>query len=587
MLWIALNLPQLPLDTVLRLQSRPADGVPSCLAPLVVTHKKRVGWCNPAALEAGIRLGMSEANAWSMAADLLVHPRNPLEEQQALQEAALWTLHFTPHVSLSSSLQGWGLLAEVAPSLRLFDGLHNLQRRLARGIAELGLQACWATAPTAAGAWLMAQTAPLRSLEAGAAATSAPSPRRHASQGPRPEPRPELRQELRQDPQPESRQNPRQDSRPNAKPNAKPDAGPDPRTDARPHQPDIAIALSMAQASALLDALPLHVLDSAQAHLATLTGIGCSTLGQLRRLPRAGLARRFGKALLSEIDRAYGNEVQVHRWYEAPETIDLKLELPARVDSTDALLFASRRLLLQLTGWLTARHAAVAGITLWLHHEPLHRRGEGNTARSTPVTILLAAPSRDADHLGLLLRERLGHVVLVAPVIEIALVADQIATQAAPNTELFPTLASDTENIGRLVERLQSRLGPAAVCQLATSADHRPERSHVSPALLQRRAALRRPALSITVGAGTMGRPAWLLTQPLALLTRQHKPFYQSPLTLLAGPERIESGWWDDALALRDYFIAENDRHVLLWIFRLRPDVQEREADWFLHGFFA
>ncbi|MBC7414397.1 MAG: DNA polymerase Y family protein [Herminiimonas sp.] len=467
---------------------------------------------------------MSEANAWSMAADLLVHPRNLLQEQQALQEAALWALHFTPHVSLASSLQGWGLLAEVAPSLRLFEGLHNLQRRLAGGIAELGLQACWATAPTAAGAWLMAQVAPLCGLGAEAAMQNAG-------------------------------------------------------------------ALSMAQASAVFDGLPLHVLDSAQPHLATLTGIGCATLGQLRRLPRGGLARRFGKSLLSEIDRAYGDEVQVHRWYEAPEKIDLKLELPARVDSTDALLFAARRLLLQLTGWLTARHAAVAGITLWLHHEPLHRRGEGNTARSTPVTILLAAPSRDADHLGLLLRERLGHVVLVAPVIEIALVADQIATQAAPNTELFPTPANDTENIGRLVERLQSRLGPEAVRRLATEADHRPEKSHASPALLQRRAVPRRPAISIPAGVdGTMNaimRPGWLLTQPLALLTRQHKPFYQSPLTLLAGPERIESGWWDDALALRDYFIAENDRHVLLWIFRLRPDVQEREADWFLHGFFA
>lgn len=547
MLWIALNLPQLPLDTVLRLQPRPADGVPACLAPLVVTHKKRVGWCNPAALEAGIRLGMSEANAWSMASNLLVHPRNPLEEQQALQEAALWTLHFTPHVSLASSLQGWGLLAEVAPSLRLFDGLHNLQRRLAHGIAELGLQARWATAPTAAGAWLMAQTAPVRSLDVPTTPAPPQKQKQHATPG-----------------QPQNEQQ-----------------------DPRQNQHDITSALSMAQASALLDALPLRVLDSAQDHLATLTGIGCATLGQLRRLPRAGLARRFGKALLTEIDRAYGNEVQVHRWYEAPETIDLKLELPARVDSTDALLFAARRLLLQLTGWLTARHAAVAGITLWLHHEPLHRRGEGNTARSTPVTILLAAPSRDADHLGLLLRERLGHVVLVAPVVEIALVADQIATQAAPNTELFPTLANDTENIGRLVERLQSRLGPAAVCQLATHADHRPERSHASPVLLQRRPVVRRPALSIPLGASTLGRPGWLLTQPMALLTRQHKPFYQSPLTLLAGPERIESGWWDDALALRDYFIAENDRHVLLWIFRLRPDVQEREADWFLHGFFA
>ena len=512
----------------------------------MVTHKKRVGWCNPAAIEAGIRLGMSEANAWSMAADLQVHPRDVLKEQQALQEAALWALHFTPQVALQTSVHGCGLLAEVAPSLRLFEGLQKLLAQLARGIAELGLQGGWASAPTATGAWLLAQTAPLTVIDATAVRATAYLP-----------------------------------------------------------------GQSLAQAAALLDALPLHVLDAAQEHLATLTGIGCSTLGQLRRLPRGGLARRFGKALLNEIDRAYGDQPEVHRWFEAPETIDLKLELPARVENTEALLFAARRLLLQLTGWLTARHAAVAGITLWLHHEPARKRDStgavATSAASTPVAILLAAPSRDADHLGLLLRERLAHVVLVAPVVEIALVADNITLQAAPNTELFPTVASDTETIGRLVERLQSRLGTEAVRLLATSADHRPERSHASSALLQRRAPVRRSAARTGPGtaaktatganAGNTGagialppvamRPGWLLPQPLALLTRQDKPFYQSPLTLLAGPDRIETGWWDDALALRDYFIAENDRHVLLWIFRLRPDGRGVDDGWFLHGFFA
>lgn len=524
MLWIALNLPQLPLDSILRLQPRDAAQLQAqAAAPVVVTHKKRVGWCSPAALDAGIRPGMSEANAWSMTAALQVHARDPERERQALQEAALWTLHFTPHVVLQTTTQTPGLLAEVGPSLRLFGGLAKLRAQLVRGIAELGLQAACAVAPTAAGAWLLAQAAGPAAAEAGA------------------------------------------------------------KAEAEATDP---IVPSTADATRLLDALPLSVLESAQPHRETLAGIGCTTLGQLRRLPRAGLARRFGKGLLTEIDRAYGNLAEAHRWFEAPEAIDLKLELPARVEHADALLFAARRLLLQLTGWLTARHAAVAGITLWLHHEP-RRKDE---RQSTPLTILLAAPSRDADHLGLLMRERLGQLVLRAPVIEIALVADRIIAQAAPNTELFPTLASDAENTGRLVERLQSRLGTEAVRCLAIRPDHRPERSHDSPILLQGRPAIRSrnagmtppPALAVPAM-----RPGWLLPQPLALLTRQHKPFYQSPLTLLAGPERIEAGWWDDALALRDYFIAENDRHVLLWIFRLRPDAQGREDGWFLHGFFA
>ena len=515
--------------------------------PLAVTHKKRVGWCNPAAVDAGIVPGMSEANAWSMAAGLQLQARDLLQESQALREAALGMLHFTPHVTLriplQSALHGYGLLAEVAPSLRLFDGLPKLLAQLARGVAELGLQGCWATAPTATAAWLLAQTAPLTAIDARSIRTPAYLPG-HTS----------------------------------------------------------------ADAAVLLDALPLQVLDAAQAHLVTLAGIGCNTLGQLRRLPRGGLARRFGKALLGELDRAYGDQPEAQCWFEAPETIDLKLELPARVENTEALLFAVRRLLLQLTGWLGARHAAVTGITLWLHHEPAHRRDDGSACvnaavstthsitRSTPVIIILAVPSRDADHLGLLLRERLANVALIAPVIDIALTADQIVLQAAPNATLFPTIVGDTESVARLVERLQSRLGTESVRLLATNADHRPECSHASTAMLQQRrlpastsgaAVTRHIGTSNSTSAVDTMRPGWLLPQPLALLTRQHKPFYQSPLTLLAGPDRIESGWWDDALALRDYFIAENDRHVLLWIFRLRPDGQGLDDDWFLHGFFA
>ena len=54
-------------------------------------------------------------------------------------------------------------------------------------------------------------------------------------------------------------------------------------------------------------------------------------------------------------------------------------------------------------------------------------------------------------------------------------------------------------------------------------------------------------------------RPAWLMETPLELKLQRQQPVYGSPLKLIAGPERIEAGWWDDALIARDYFIAEND----------------------------
>lgn len=492
---------QLPLDTALRSQARHDVGTDAVAErPAVVCERKQVGWCNRAAEDAGIQPGMSDSNAHALASDLSLYPRDEAAEARALKEAALWCLHFTPHVTLRDA----GIVMEVGPSLRLFRGLNKLAMQLLSGMQELGLQVQAACAPTATGAWLRAQ---------GGDAIPVYSPRHPVAQ--------------------------------------------------------------------LLDPLPLWVLQHAQPHLETLSGIGCTTLAQLRRLPRKGLTRRFGNDLLRELDRAYDLEAEAHAWFEAPAVFDAKLELLARVESAEALLFAVRRLLLQLTGWLTARHAAVAGITLQLHHESSRHRD----SRSTPVQLALGMPSRDIEHLTLLLRERLARLDLAAPVIEVSLHADQVVEQAAPNTELFPMPASDAESTERLVERLQSRLGPHAVQQLSLFADHRPECSmRIATYDGKRR---QRAGIQDVLPHSASLRPTWLLKEPVALVTRQHKPFYQSPLQLLAGPERIEAGWWDDAPATRDYFVALNDKHMLLWIFRLRTIDEAAGSGWFLHGFFG
>jgi protein ImuB len=54
-------------------------------------------------------------------------------------------------------------------------------------------------------------------------------------------------------------------------------------------------------------------------------------------------------------------------------------------------------------------------------------------------------------------------------------------------------------------------------------------------------------------------------------------------LSLLTGPERIESGWWDGHDIARDYFVACNPAEAMLWIYRER----RAKGQWYLHGFFA
>jgi protein ImuB len=125
------------------------------------------------------------------------------------------------------------------------------------------------------------------------------------------------------------------------------------------------------------------------------------------------------------------------------------------------------------------------------------------------------------------------------------------------------------------------------VQRLELVADHRPERAL---AWVPADAASPHAATAAQRSdAGAPTRPLWLLREPLALPERASRPWLDgSPLQLLAGPERIESGWWDGALAARDYFIARACDGTLVWVFRVRlPLMAGDGAGWFLQGRFA
>jgi protein ImuB len=78
-----------------------------------------------------------------------------------------------------------------------------------------------------------------------------------------------------------------------------------------------------------------------------------------------------------------------------------------------------------------------------------------------------------------------------------------------------------------------------------------------------------------------------LLSEPEPLHERQSRPLLDGrPLQLLAGPQRIEAGWWDGAAAVRDYFIAQAHDGALVWVYRGRLALPADQG-WFLHGRFG
>jgi protein ImuB len=308
-----------------------------------------------------------------------------------------------------------------------------------------------------------------------------------------------------------------------------------------------------AQLEKALGALSVRLLDQSQDTLASLEMIGAQTFGDCLRFPRAGMARRFGQSLLDELDRALGRLPEAREFFVPPHSFERRLELPSQVHEAEVLLFASRRLLLELEGYLGLRQAGVLEFDLVCSHEDVP---------DTVLKVGFAEPTRALDRMLLLLRETLGRTRLSAPVHTIMLHASRIQAMELSNLDMFQDSA-ETGDGNLLLERLRIRLGKDAVFNIAPAADHRPElawrhcetgEEFVSPSKLQ--------------------RPLWLLPKPM--------PCQKERLELKSGPERIESGWWDGMDVVRDYYVAQGRNGSLLWVFHDRSS-----GAWFVHGLFA
>lgn len=331
----------------------------------------------------------------------------------------------------------------------------------------------------------------------------------------------------------------------------------------------------------LLDTLPMDTLSAVHPHRLTLEHIGCRTLGDVRALPRGGVARRFDAQLLRALDQAYGLAPEAHEWVALPEVFDERLELMARVEQAPALLFGARRLLRLLSGWLAARRAGVTAFTLHWAHDAMRSRAAGEGGE---ITIRTAEPTRDIEHLCRLLAEHLARVALLAPVGDLRLVATEVQPLHDVSASLLPDTVRQGEKLGLVLERLAARLGPQRVLRPVLCEDHRPEwMCRWQPAALP---------LPRKGAPGTdLPQPGFLLPVPLRLLMQGDRPVYLGRLVLLLGPQRVEGGWWDrvgdeDRMrhVVRDYWVALSAEAGVLWVFQTRLD---GEPAWFLHGHFA
>lgn len=301
---------------------------------------------------------------------------------------------------------------------------------------------------------------------------------------------------------------------------------------------------------------PLQALPLAPALLASLAGSGFTRLGEVLALPAEVLAHRFESGLVDYLARLSGRRADPRRALQPPPVYRRRFQLLGEVTHTEGLLFPLQRLLAELQHYLRARDTGVQQLDLYLAHP--HRP-------SSIIELAMSAATRDARHLSLLLRERLSRVVLEAPVREIELVAEHFVAPDTPQLDLFDDRRRQARVWHETVEKLIARLGPENVWSLGLAGAHRPEKSW-------RRVAPQDEPIKLPQYR-SRARPTWLIEPPRRL---PHAP------ARLGSVERIESGWWDGADAVRDYYVARLDEGVKAWVYR-----EPASDGWFVQGLWA
>jgi protein ImuB len=314
--------------------------------------------------------------------------------------------------------------------------------------------------------------------------------------------------------------------------------------------------------------------------LETLRAMGITRIGELLRLPRAGLARRLGPAAVLDLDIALARQAAPRRAFVPRERFRERCDFETEVGTVVYLQKALEPVVERCARFLRERQAGVQALELRLRHRVLP---------VTRVHLGLASITSERGRLADVLNEKLHRLELGAAVRGMELLSGPLQPLSAASLDAFAGVraggmrAGDLRGGGRttapqLVERLRARLGEAAVYGVVPIAEHRPEAAWQRVHELRLTSVVRRAPDAC---AGDMPRPVWLLKEPV-LLSADLQELRRKGLILEEGPERIESGWWDGKDVTRDYYIARQPHGARWWIF------QERQSNgWYLHGVFA
>ena len=334
--------------------------------------------------------------------------------------------------------------------------------------------------------------------------------------------------------------------------------------------------------------LPVAALRLEGGQVDGLRKLGFDRVEQLIGTPRGPLARRFGRTLHQQLDRALGHAPEAIEPIFPPEVPRCRRGLLEPIATPEAFGRVIGDLVSDLVGQLVQLGKGARRLDCWFHRVDGHAQA---------IRIGTAAPTRDAAHLAKLLQGRVDQVEPGLGIEAMTLVAPLVEPLGSSQADLARAAHKEAD-IGALVDALTNRFGPASLHRAAPRPGGMPERSVASVAALDRGGGAR--------WADDLPRPGRLIDPPQPIQVTAMLPDHPPAMFVWKrkryrviqadGPERLHGEWWREAghealqpYAVRDYFQVEVEGGGRYWLFRLGDG--ERTATgpmtWFIHGAFA
>lgn len=314
-----------------------------------------------------------------------------------------------------------------------------------------------------------------------------------------------------------------------------------------------------------LEQYPLSATELDAKQIDKLARVGIRDIQALLALPMQEIARRFDIDLVNYVGRLLGRFKHPLSFYHPPQAFHAHLDLLYEIDNVQWLEKPLQRLLKRLEDFLTLRNQVAFELELTLQQRD-------NT--SDLMRFNSAQGEYQAQKWALLCRLNMESLQLARPVLSLSLrvIRSGLAEQTPGD---FFRIRQGQQSPAELITVLQAKLGTDQVCKLQLSDDPRPElrsRYLTADQPFSPGNATTQAAKAARNNGGIRLRPSLRLPEP--------QPLHE-PVSLIHGPERIATGWWDSHNIIRDYFIARTPQGRWLWVFRTP------EQQWFVHGQFS